>query len=572
MRKAWFAALVVAIVASFAVSAYAASPNVIGTNGASVWTYKDLQDSAAKYSGGYAKFTGSVVVTQQVDNGSYGYTTTVTTNDGYISSPHGGYDSTTNKCKVCHAVHRAQGAYYLLRADSQDDACTYCHIGGGAHSSKIVYDLNPNGIYTTNGHTIGAQTWIPDSTTRQYAQAVTLSSTDASGNPLSEVIDVRAYDTDRNTMYRFGRHHSQGDEGVGRSGYSKIGPLALRCMNCHQVHNAMDETWRPLAWQANGWATASPTQTAGVFDPDGYKLLKRYPSAATTGPINPSGYYNPGQNVKTIEGNAVPAAKGTASSVVIGSNGAIISTITATGGPWGGEQVNFSTDFSSAFAYSENGEKSAAPIWIAQDIHSPSTTDYPTAGTGYYRYPYFNSPYALSFWCADCHNLNIGGWEPLTDPELGFKAHTERTHPAPYYGAYSGPAQCYSCHRNDLSPIMGAAPGVGANKTGWGSGRNSPAGSSRNSCTQCHYGTADYWAEMDTGADLGLDFPHSGRVTDVKLLGSYTTSGAAPPLGAPGAATTLINKTISYDAADPASVENLDAVCLRCHPGIGVHH
>ena len=90
-------------------------------------------------------------------------------NPGYVASPHGGYDTTTNKCKVCHAVHRAEGAYYLLRADSQDDACSYCHIGGSAHSSKVVYDLNPAGIYTTNGHTIGA----PDSDPRLARSAST---------------------------------------------------------------------------------------------------------------------------------------------------------------------------------------------------------------------------------------------------------------------------------------------------------------------------------------------------------------------------------------------------------------
>ncbi len=85
-------------------------------------------------------------------------------------NPHGGYDTTTNKCKVCHAVHRAEGAYYLLRADSQDDACSYCHIGGSAHSTKVVYDLNPAGIDTTNGHTIGARAQCrtpPSASTRQ---------------------------------------------------------------------------------------------------------------------------------------------------------------------------------------------------------------------------------------------------------------------------------------------------------------------------------------------------------------------------------------------------------------------
>ncbi|MBF4508910.1 MAG: hypothetical protein ISP10_00315, partial [Aeromicrobium sp.] len=77
----------------------------LGPNGMSQWSYQDLADSTPKYEGGYAAYGGV---------------------SGYYADPHGGYDTTTNKCKVCHAVHRAEGAYYLLRADSQDDACDYC--------------------------------------------------------------------------------------------------------------------------------------------------------------------------------------------------------------------------------------------------------------------------------------------------------------------------------------------------------------------------------------------------------------------------------------------------------------
>ena len=82
----------------------------------------------------------------------------------------------------------------------------------------------------------------------------------------------------------------------------------------------------------------------------------------------------------------------------------------------GASRLATSPAYSAAFIYNQNGETAAAPLWIAQDIHEPDVASYPTPGTGYYRYPYFNSKYALSFWCADCHNLNLGGWEPLSDP------------------------------------------------------------------------------------------------------------------------------------------------------------
>jgi hypothetical protein len=407
---------------------------------------------------------------------------------------------------VCHAVHRAEGAYYLLRADSQDDACDYCHIGGSAHSAKVVYDY---GKYTTNGHTIGAQTQIPDSTVAQWAENVTLSTTDGNGDPLVEVIQVRAYDEAKMSMYRFARHHGQGAVGTGRSGYMKIGPLALRCMNCHQVHNATNEVWRPRVLNTDSGATYAGWYN-GDFATAGYKLLKRSPSGTTNGGANAYGMYDATGAVKVIES-------------------------TATAG------VNFSQDASMDFIYNENGTTRTAPVWIAQDIHDGAP----------YRYPAGVNQFTTSYWCADCHNLNIGGWEPLENPELGFRAHNERTHPAPFYGAYGGPGQCYSCHRNDLPQMLGAT-----NLIKGGTAPASIAGSTRNSCTQCHYGAADFKQTVLNAPAGGYDFPHSGNPADsIKLLGGYSI-GASP--------TSVATATITAG--------NLDAVCLRCHGGIGTNH
>ncbi|MCZ7661561.1 MAG: hypothetical protein M5U22_00745 [Thermoleophilia bacterium] len=509
MKKLALLVLVAVFVLGMAGTALAADPPVSDpTTGLSVFTYQDLADTSAKYEGGYAAFESGTL---------------------YTTNPHGGYDTTTNKCKVCHAVHRAEGAYYLLRADSQDDACDYCHIGGSAHSDKVVYT---NGDPTTvlNGHTVGSFTEIPDSSVYQEAVPVVLSTTDANGDPVTETIEVRSYDAQKLSMYRFSRHHSQGAVGTGRSGFIKVGPLALRCMNCHQPHNAVNMVWRPRTFTP--WTSATyNTVTDGPFASEGYKLLRRYPSATTTGAANAYGNYDVQQAVKVIEDMAIPQGQT---------------------GPWTTGQGNFSQDESSSFTYTENGVASSSPSWIAQDIHEPDAADYPTEGTGVYRYPSTVNTYALSYWCADCHNLDIGGWEPLTEPELGFKAHNERTHPAPYYGAYDGPGQCYSCHRNDLSTVFGNAGVYGGTAT-------AALRSSSNSCTQCHYGTGSYYNDRaDASPDKpNSDFPHSGSSNSIKLLGDYSITS-------PTAYTALTQTTITED--------NLDAVCLRCHPGIGIHN
>jgi hypothetical protein len=502
VRRALFATLVVLLVSVLSATAvYAATPTVIGSDGASAWSYKDLADSAPKYEGGYAAFETGVT-------GSDGFT------DDY-PNPHGGYDTTTNKCKVCHAVHRAEGAYYLLRADSQDDACDYCHIGGSAHSGKIVYDLNSAGKSTTNGHTIGASTYIPDSSVSQWTEAVTLSTVDANMNPLSETIEVRAYDEQKNDMYRFARHHGHSAaDGGNRRNYVPVGPLALRCMNCHQVHNAEAQTWQ----------VPSVVSNAGALDftKSSYKLLKQFPSGTFVGGVDAYGQI-PLRNISIVPESTLTAGVNFDNLRAMGSDP---TTLT------------LSRDYNNDGDMTDAGETVAMnkPMWVAQEIGENGAGDETGDAASV-------SNFAMSVWCADCHNLNIGGRELLENPELGFKAHTERTHPAPFTGSHYGPSQCYACHRNDLETKI-----------------------PHDSCSQCHYGTGAYYDNRVEGsADyIASDFPHSGEDGDYKMLGSYSIV----PIGSDGV--TLAGTTI--DDSVVVGPDNLDAVCIRCHGGIGTFH
>jgi hypothetical protein len=82
---------------------------------------------------------------------------------GYASGPHGGYNSTTNKCQDCHSTHYASGSYMLLRANSREAACDYCHVGGGGSSINIQMDndYDATSVESTSsrgygtGHTLG---------------------------------------------------------------------------------------------------------------------------------------------------------------------------------------------------------------------------------------------------------------------------------------------------------------------------------------------------------------------------------------------------------------------------------
>ena len=72
--------------------------------------------------------------------------------------PHGGYTTATNKCRDCHAVHRASGEFVLTRADDEYTACDYCH-GTGSGSGRKVQMADPG---VSNGHHLGYSGYAPD--------------------------------------------------------------------------------------------------------------------------------------------------------------------------------------------------------------------------------------------------------------------------------------------------------------------------------------------------------------------------------------------------------------------------
>jgi len=72
--------------------------------------------------------------------------------------PHGRYTTSSNKCRECHAVHRARGRYMLTRADDEYTACDYCHGSGSGAGKKV--EMADEGI--SNGHHLGYTGIAPD--------------------------------------------------------------------------------------------------------------------------------------------------------------------------------------------------------------------------------------------------------------------------------------------------------------------------------------------------------------------------------------------------------------------------
>ena len=125
MKKSLFVLVTaVALVLAFSASAFAVGPFFLaGTNAAS------LAANNANYRG-YL---------------SWGYVTFGTGNVGL--TPHGNYSTTTNKCQVCHAVHRAKaGGSVLTAIPTTVNLNTTLQTAGGAYSK---------GSQATFGYTAG---------------------------------------------------------------------------------------------------------------------------------------------------------------------------------------------------------------------------------------------------------------------------------------------------------------------------------------------------------------------------------------------------------------------------------
>jgi len=201
--------------------------------------------------------------------------------------------------------------------------------------------------------------------------------------------------------------------------------------------------------------------------------------------------------------------------------------------------------------------------------------------------------YTLGIWCANCHNsaynpmedsralATNGVFDSMTttftalDPALvhnqngGFAEGYDGTviddpHSSVFYGVYSGPGQCYTCHRGDLNLAWPTTATWGPNGViepiddadnpdldelarfralGYfeleptSTPASQTADQAHNlACSSCHFGTADYarWAS-------GSDWPHRSPDGDIALLGLIEAGD--PP-------------------ADPAELTNF---CARCH-------
>lgn len=169
----------------------------------------------------------------------------VATLPGNPTSPHGGYNTATVKCQVCHAVHSASMVGEILLPADVGSACTYCHVNSASGYTQ-VYDSdedNYTGTNWPNAHNFvsGDPYAVVKCTICHQVHAATTVMTD---NPLLTqklLKDLAFYDF---------------DAGEPQLGDDKETALTKWCAGCH-FYSASGPSWTGDSYYAEDYNLAS---------------------------------------------------------------------------------------------------------------------------------------------------------------------------------------------------------------------------------------------------------------------------------------------------------------------------
>lgn len=227
------------------------------------------------------------------------------------TTPHGGYSSTSDNCKTCHAVHAATGGGEVLLRSTVANACNYCHIttsistkhpyGNNAanytndyrwNHSSIGYDgienagakasfVNEETSTCTNCHSVHGANAIQIGTTY-----IAKKDPGAAGGPaVTTVNDENTFCANchrRNhysTSYNgappanyFGYSHIQGaaNASYGNTSASYSGRVAgtasTDCSSCHQVGKATQSYTTPVQSFPHLTEVTNPSTNGGAWE------------------------------------------------------------------------------------------------------------------------------------------------------------------------------------------------------------------------------------------------------------------------------------------------------------------
>ncbi|MBE0476871.1 MAG: hypothetical protein IBX62_07240 [Coriobacteriia bacterium] len=230
------------------------------------------------------------------------------------TSPHGGYSATTNKCAVCHSVHRATPGGSVLTAGgpyaTYAQGCVFCHGIGATFTDVVItadadgyisphgtcsrcHALNPHGVGASEYVTLAsklinknADTWIAQDLavpgkngldagmfdgTGDLATGVTLGTGYLCGNCHNQAFAVNVAGTDPATPGAFSGHrvtavataaYSGPSYGASFTGAPVAFAHANGCTACHDALTASNDTAFPHGY-VDAAGAITPKTVAG---------------------------------------------------------------------------------------------------------------------------------------------------------------------------------------------------------------------------------------------------------------------------------------------------------------------
>ena len=430
--------------------------------------------------------------------------------------PHGGYTTTSAKCVVCHSAHNAAANEFAFDRGGNPDNPNLPNPGSNV--------LQPRGYALLRQGSTGCE----------YCH-LTGSPVGAAGMSSRIVYTSGAIGAESNITPESG--HAIGFTGVVPKSDNLTMNSPLSCSTCHAVHGNFG-TWQPREF-FRGDATVIDPISLAVFDRAGadrndetvtmlgYRMLRTDPGRA--GNVPETGDEDP-VNPATDQDQVNQFTLGTWCMSCHNDTTNMDRLMT------GIRSIGLEDDFEAFEAFYEN--RLTAFVVDSSDVHSDDF---------------------------------VSGYDGATI--LPVEAHATS-----FEGVYSGPGQCYTCHRGDLGGPLGeewrwttaagevAEGAVPINADGLARLRalgyfaldtnlslaEQQAQLNQNlTCSGCHFGSADYalWASRS-------DWPHSSPSSDRMLLGMD-----------------LGNTELGILDADPPQPGNRATViaqnfCSRCHVNI----
>ena len=432
--------------------------------------------------------------------------------------PHGGYTTTSAKCAVCHSAHASP---------SYNSDTTPGTAAGSTTANANFMNVRGQNFLTRAG-----------ATSCEFCHLT--------GTPIG------AAGMSTNIVYHGGNVGGTSDIGEDISGHSMwasiipnsanaagnpvtIPGAGLTCATCHQVHGNIN-AWQPTEF-FRGLAAGSGYEAAGVWENNetvteySYKMLR----------ANPAASFNPASvDAATESDNANP----------------VYATDT--------DQVNQYT----LNVWCASCHNAAGMDKVMESIRPAGLED-----------EAFES-LVTTFTVTDVDNVHdetggfAVGYDGAADPPA-------EPHSTTFVGVYSGPGQCYTCHRGDLGgwrtaswdvngiepfePLVGVEDYPNYDNLGrfralgyFSLQTNTSDEQNRNlACSSCHFGTADYafWAPQS-------DWPHRSQTGDIALLGLMSPWANEDNRGL------VAGQTPAVPAVAPDSADLPELFCARCHVNV----